>query len=197
MKRIDSVASAAFGLIFVMLAVAVAVETLMRKLFNVSLQGVDELGGYCLAIGGALAFAVALGGRAHIRIDVVHGRLPRLLRVLLNVAATLALAASAVALAWMAWISLSDSILFGSTAQTPWATPLRYPQTLWVGALALFALMSVVQAARVVGLLGLGRLDRIDGEFSPRGTREELAEEVEDLKKRGAVPVDLEQRIAS
>jgi TRAP-type C4-dicarboxylate transport system permease small subunit len=197
MKRIESLASAAFGLIFVGLALAVAVETVMRKALNVSLQGVDELGGYCLAVGGALAFAVALGSRAHIRIDVVHESLPASLRIVLNVAATLALAASAAALAWMAWIALSDSILFGSTAQTPWATPLRYPQALWVAALALFAGLGAVQAARVLLLAARGRFARIDREFSPRGAREELEEEVADIKRRGADALALDGRIAS
>lgn len=195
MKRIESFASAAFGLIFVGLALAVALETVLRKLFNISLQGVDELGGYSLAVGGALAFAAALSARAHIRIDVVHDRLPRAARIALNVLAAVALAATAVALAWMAWISLSDSILFGSTAQTPWATPLRYPQTLWVAALALFAALSLVGVARVLTLLATGRLDRLDREFSPRGAREELEEEVADLKKRGAVALDLDGKV--
>ena len=40
-----------FGLIFLGLSGVVSVETIMRKLFNMSLQGADELGGYALAIG--------------------------------------------------------------------------------------------------------------------------------------------------
>mgnify|MGYP006194141717 CR=1 FL=1 len=49
-----------FGLIFVALSLVVAVETALRKLFNISLQGADELGGYALAVGATIAFSLAL-----------------------------------------------------------------------------------------------------------------------------------------
>jgi len=193
MKRFESIAATAFGIVFLVLAVAVAVETAVRKLFNVSLQGVDELGGYCLAVGGALSFAVALVSRAHIRIDIVHERLPQTIRIVLNSVAVIALVVCALALLRMAWISLSDSLLFGSTSQTPWATPLVYPQALWVGALAIFALLGLLQLARVVTLVLGRRFGRLDREFSPRGSKEELEEELEDIRHRGAAAVDLEK----
>ena len=44
-------------------SLVVAVETVMRKVFNVSLQGADELGGYALAVGATIAFSMALLGR--------------------------------------------------------------------------------------------------------------------------------------
>jgi TRAP-type C4-dicarboxylate transport system permease small subunit len=193
MKRFESLAAALFGLIFLGLAVSVAAETLSRKIFNYSLQGVDELGGYALAVGGSLAFAVALVSRAHIRIDIVHELLPRFLRVALNVVAALSLLACALVLAWMGWVALSDSILFSSTAQTPWATPLRYPQTIWLGAMGIFALVSLLQVVRLVVLFARGRIDRVDVEYSPRGSKEELEEELADLRARGATDVDLEK----
>ncbi|MCX7152023.1 MAG: TRAP transporter small permease subunit [Proteobacteria bacterium] len=84
MKHLESVLATLFGLVFLYLSFAVAVETTMRKVFNQSLQGVDELGGYCLAVGAALAFTLALLSRAHIRIDLVHERLGRIPRAALN-----------------------------------------------------------------------------------------------------------------
>ena len=193
MKRFESLAAALFGLIFVGLAFAVAAETLSRKIFNYSLQGVDELGGYALAAGGALAFAVALVSRAHIRIDILHARLPRSLRILMNAVAVAALLVCAGVLTWMGWISLSDSILFSSTAQTPAATPLRYPQTVWVGALGIFLAVAVLQSLRFLGLLVSGRTDRADRGYSPRGSKEELEDEIADLKARGATAIDLDE----
>ena len=195
MKHFESVAATAFGLVFLVLAVAVAIETGARKLLNVSLQGVDELGGYCLAIGGALAFAVSLVSRAHIRNDLVHAYLPRVLRAGLNLLAVLALFVCALVLLYLAWVSLSDSILFGSTAQTPWATPLRHPQSLWVAALAVFALLATVQVGRVLALAAGGRLDVLDREYGPRGSKEELAEELQDIEQRGAAAIDLEESV--
>lgn len=195
MKRFETWAAWLFGLIFIGLAFAVAVETTMRKLFNRSLQGVDELGGYTLAVGAALSFAVALGARAHIRIDLVHDRLPRALRIGLNGLALLALAACAAALAWMAWYALDESILFNATAQTPWATPLRIPQSIWLAALAVFGLVCLIEIGRFMTAFAQGRWDRLDRRFGPRGSKEELEEELADLKTRGliadpALPID-------
>ena len=87
MKKLEAIAATIFGLAFLVLAGAVATETIMRKVFNRSLQGVDELGGYILALAGATSFAVALVARAHIRIDLVHDHLPLALRVILNILA--------------------------------------------------------------------------------------------------------------
>lgn len=185
MKRLEKAAAMAFGFAFLALAGAVAVETMLRKVFNRSLQGVDELGGYILAVGAALAFAVALTSQAHIRIDVVHERLPRALRVLMNVLALPALAACALSAAAMAWFALQDSIQFNSTAQTPWATPLHIPQSFWVAALALFALVAAIGTLRVLALLATGQVREIDRRYGPRGAKAELEEELADLKARG------------
>jgi len=184
MTRLENIAAAIFGAAFLILALLVALETIMRKAFNTSLQGVDELGGYLLASSAALAMAVALVSRAHIRIDLLHDFAPRPLRNLLNVAAMAALFASAVMLLRMAWIALDESILFNATAQTPWATPLRHPQTAWFAALALFVAVSFFQLVRASYLALRGEWAFLDKVYGPRGAKEELEEELADLKQR-------------
>ena len=186
MKRLETAGAWLFGLVFVVLSLAVTLEVTLRKVMNVSLQGVDELGGYALAVGSALAFSLALVARAHIRIDLVHERLPRALRVPMNLVAVLALAATAAALPVLAWFALSDSISMNSTAQTPWATPLRWPQSVWFVVLAAFALVAIGSALRAVGLVLGGRIEQADREYGPRGTKEELQEELADIEARGA-----------
>lgn len=184
MKHLERLASVVFGAAFLLLSLAIAVETGLRKLANFSLQGVDEFGGYCLAVGTGLAFAVALASGAHIRIDLVHDRLPQPLRILLNTLAVLSLAVTALALAWMAWIALSDSIAFNSTAQTPWATPLRVPQFAWVAAMVVFVAVALVLLARLAADLVRRRWTAIDRDLSPRGSDKELEEELADLAAR-------------
>ena len=187
MKRLETLAASLFGLIFLGLAFAVATETTMRKLFNRSLQGVDELGGYALAVGAALCFAVALISRAHIRIDLLHERVPRCMRIVLNALALLSLAASAATLTWMAWYALDESILFNATAQTPWATPLRIPQSVWLAALVIFLLACLIEIGRFAFGLAQKRWSMLDQAFGPRGSKEELEEELSDLKARGVI----------
>ena len=78
-----------------------------------------------------------------------------------------------------------DTIQFNATAQTPWATPLKYPQSAWVAALALFTVVAIVEAVRALALLFTGNAARIDHQYGPRGTKEELDDELADLKARG------------
>jgi len=173
-----------FGVIFVFLSLVVAVETVMRKLFSVSLQGADELGGYSLAFGATLAFTLALTGRTHIRVDVLHDHFPRWLQTALNWLSVVTVAAFACLLAWLAWFVIQDSRAYQSVSQTPWATPLAYPQMAWLAGLIVFAVVSAAYAVRATTLLLRGNFNLLDRTFGPRTTREEVAEEVEDLKAR-------------
>ena len=76
MDRFATFISRVFGVSLLFLSGFVALETVLRKLANTSLQGADELGGYVLAFGSSLAFVVTLIERAHIRIDILHRRFP-------------------------------------------------------------------------------------------------------------------------
>lgn len=173
-----------FGLIFVALSLLVAVETVMRKTFNVSLQGADELGGYALAVGATIAFSLALIGRSHIRVDVFHDRLPALLQTVLNWLSALLLAAFAGLVAWLAWFVIQDSAAYKSVSQTPWATPLVLPQSVWLAGLVVFALVATGYALRATWLLLRGRSAQLNREFGPRSTKDEVDEELQDLQAR-------------
>lgn len=173
-----------FGLMLLALSGVVTVETLVRKLFTVSLQGADELGGYTLAIGATIAFSMALMGRTHIRVDVFHDHLPRGLRSALNLLSIVSMAALATLLAVLAWFVIQDTRAYGSVAPTPWATPLVIPQTFWLVGLIVFGLLSLGYAGRALWLVASGRRDLMDREFGPRTTKEEVAVELEDLALR-------------
>ena len=184
MRTVTNAIGVLFGLMLVGLAFLVATETVTRKLFNFSFQGADELGGYTLAIGSALAFSVALVGRAHIRIDLVHMRLPAVLQALLNWISALLLAAFGLLLVYVCWNVVDDTMAYNSTAATPWATPLVYPQGVWYAALVAFALLAIALALRATLLLVRGRIGLLNREFGPHTVEDELQEELEDLKQR-------------
>jgi TRAP-type C4-dicarboxylate transport system permease small subunit len=173
-----------FGLVFVALSFVVSVETLSRKIFNFSIQGADELGGYALAAGSVIAFSLALVGRNHIRVDVFHGHFGKRTQAVLNALSYVLLAVFAVTLAFVAFTVVKDTMAYGSTAPTPWQTPLIWPQSIWYAGLLVFALMTVVYAARAATLLVLGRYDDVNHHFQPKSVKEEVREEVDDFAQR-------------
>jgi TRAP-type C4-dicarboxylate transport system permease small subunit len=185
-ERVENTLATAFGLIFLGLALVVTVETASRKLFNISLQGADELGGYALAVGSTIAFSLALMGRNHIRVDVFHEKFSPRLQAWMNWFSIVSLAALGIFIAFVAFKVLGDTLQYRSTAQTPWATPLIIPQGVWYVGLAIFALVASGYALRATGLLFSGRIDTLNHDFHPKSAKEELKEELDDLAVRQA-----------
>lgn len=184
MQRFTIVVSWLFGLLLVGLSLFVAVETVSRKAFGFSLQGADELGGYVLAIGGALSFTVALMERGHIRIDLLYARLGPLAQAILSWLAALTLALFGLFLARYCWFVIRDTIAYRSTAPTAWGTPMIYPQSIWYAALLIFTAASLWLALKATRYLLTGQIDRLNEEFHPKGAQEELDEELTDLERR-------------
>ena len=185
--RLESLLSILFGGIFSILVIVVTIETIARKLFNVSLQGADELGGYALAIGSTLAFSLAVFGRNHIRVDVLHEKLPRWLQGWMNWFAATSMAVFAIFLCFVTVNVLTDTISYSNTAQTPWATPLIYPQSIWYAGLVIFACVTSIWAIRATYLLARGRIETLNKEFEPKSAKEEIKEELDDLAQRSNI----------
>ncbi len=178
-----------FGLVFLGLSVLVAVETIVRKVFNVSIQGSAELGGYALAVGAGIGFALAVASRSHIRVDVFHERFPPALQAFFNWLSAVLMAALALFFVGVCYRVIVKTIDYGSTAQTPWATPLVYPQTVWYASLFVFAGYAVFYGARASRLYFSGQSAAVLEEFHPKGAKEELKEELDDLALRTDEPI--------
>lgn len=188
LNRLESLLAMLFGMMFLALSILIVFEVLMRKLFGFSLEGAYELGGYALAVGATLSFTLGLFGRNHIRIDIFHARLPRSLQGILNCLAAVLMAGLAGLLGYLAWGVIGETMDYHSRAQTPWATPLIYPQSVWYVGQVIFMLVAAGLALRAVYLLLRGRLERLNDEFQPKSVKQELADEVESAstRQRGA-----------
>lgn len=182
--RVENLLATVFGVTFLTLAVVVTIETIARKLFNFSLQGADELGGYALALGSTISFSLALLGRNHIRVDVFHEMMPVRVQAFLNWLSIVLLAALAVFIAVLAFKVIGDTLQYRSTAPTPWQTPLIWPQSVWYAGLLMFALVACALALRASRLYFGGDHAMLNHEFPPKSTKEELKEELEDLSSR-------------
>lgn len=186
MESIVKYISAMFGWMLVGLSFFVTSETLLRKIFNFSLQGADELGGYALAVTSSLGFLVALIDRAHIRIDIFHNMFHHTIQAVMNWLSIMTLALVGVFFTYVGWIVVSETFAYGSTAATPWATPLIWPQGVWYASLVLFALTSFGLLTRATWLSLRRQESLLVKEFGPKGAVQELTEELKQNHERSA-----------
>jgi TRAP-type C4-dicarboxylate transport system permease small subunit len=184
MQVLGKLSAIAFGSIMILLSIIVTFETIIRKLFSISLGGVDELSGYAVSIGAFLAFAVASLEHSHIRINLLYVKLPRRTQAVLNAVAAFAIAILAVSFLVFAISTLRDTIAYKSIAQTPWATPLVYPQFVWVVTSTVFAVVATILVGRAGWLLLRGDTDTLTRKFGPERVEDELAAELQSLKQR-------------
>ncbi|ALM53280.1 C4-dicarboxylate ABC transporter substrate-binding protein [Halomonas huangheensis] len=173
-----------FGAMMILLALLITLETLIRKFFSLSMGGVDELGGYAIAIAAPLAFCVAMVEQAHIRINLLHMHLPSSVQAVLNALATLSMGLMAAFLLYFTVQTVLETQLYRSIAQTPWGTPLIYPQTVWLVAMSTFVLAAVVLSFKALLLLIKRDWSTLIGQFGPGSTQDELDAELSDLEKR-------------
>ena len=159
-----------------LLSFATVGEILARKFMGRSFQGIDEIGGYTTAVFSALAFSWALVTKSHTRVDFLLGRMPSLLRAVLNAAAYASLAALAVFGAWRGWHVLEESLEFQSRANSPLGTPLWIPQGLWLAGMVAFAGACVVLACHALLLLLTNRA-RLNRFYGPMTLDEEIEAE--------------------
>jgi len=183
-RRYKRLASNIFGVLMLALALLVTAETLLRKLFSISLGGVDELAGYSITIGAPLAFAVCLIDRSHIRINLLYIFMRPRLKAWMDCLSVFAIGLVAIFLFAFAVKTVMDTQTYQSLAQTPWATPLIYPQSLWLIAVSVFVLPAVLLPLRAMLMLSRGQHAALSSQFGPDTPQDELKAELEDLKRR-------------
>lgn len=149
LKKIIDGACLACGWALMGVIALMCFEVVARKMLNFSIQGVDEIGGYTIAVISCIGFAAALGYGEHVRIDLFIVRTGPSLRYWLDVLAYFVTAVVAISIAYHAYGVLEETLEFGSVATSPLQTPMWIPQSLWFGGLLLFAIVGVFTAWRV------------------------------------------------
>lgn len=145
------------GILIVLSAFLVTIEVFLRKIFNVSLGGADELSGYAFGVATALALSYALFERAHIRVDALMGVIPRALHPLLNLFGLVLLVGFAFVVTMMVWSMVGDTLANNSRSITPMRVPLAIPQIPWLLGWCLFVATGVL-----IGLVAVSRWIRGD-----------------------------------
>ena len=170
-------AAIACGWGVLVLSAAITVEILGRKLFAFSFHGIDDIGGYVLAITAAVGASYTMAMRGHTRVDVFLVRMPQGLQRFLNLLAMATMALFAVFATWRGSVVLLESIEFQSVATNPLQTPLWQPQSLWLLGIALFAAIAVAYAVHAALLYARGsaQLNRL---YGPMTAQDELEAEL-------------------
>lgn len=132
------------GILILGSAVLVTIEVLLRRFFNYSIGGADELSGYAFAVATTFGFAYALFERAHIRVDALLVILPRWLRIAFSFFGLALLVGFAAIICLQAWGLVSDTLQHGSRSITPMRTPLAIPQIPWLLGWGFFVLCGIV-----------------------------------------------------
>ncbi len=132
-RRLNRWIARLLGVALLAMGALILIEIALRRTVGSALGGSDEIAGYVMAAIAAWGFAYALGERAHVRIDLLHRRLPPSLGSWLDVIALALTAMVAALVSFYGWRVLATTLDRGSRANTPLETPLWIPQAIWVG----------------------------------------------------------------
>ena len=172
------------GALVLLAAILIGIDVVLRKLFNTSIGGADELAGYALAIGTSWSLAAALLERAHIRIDSLYVLLHNRVRLVLDFAGLALFIAFFGLIAWHGSSMVMQSWASASRSQSALQTPTVLPQSIWILGLFVFIVIGALLFLHALILLGRGRVAEVAGAIGTRSAEEEVADEIRDLTDR-------------
>jgi TRAP-type mannitol/chloroaromatic compound transport system permease small subunit len=174
------------GLLIVASALLVGVEVMIRRAFDLTIGGADELSGFALAISTAFGLAFTLLERAHIRIDSLYVHLPVRVCALLDILGLALLLGFFGLITWHAFGVLETSWRLGARSVSPMATPLIIPQALWVAGLIMFLLIGALLLMRALAALVRGDAVSVQRLLGSRSVSEELEAELDEQERMRA-----------
>lgn len=176
-NRLSQVAVWIGGALLIFAALMTTVDVFLRKLFNWSFGGADEIAGYMFAISTALAMSYALLQRTHVRIDALYTVLPPRIRTVLDILAFLMLASFLGLITERAYAVFIGSYESSSVSITPLVTPLALPQAFWFAGFVFVMIVVVLITLRIAVAVYQRDWVRIAQLVGARGLDEEVEEE--------------------
>jgi len=173
------------GALVLLAALLIGVDVVLRKFFDASIGGADELAGYALALGTTWALAATLLERAHIRIDSLYVLLTRPLRFTLDIAGLVLLVTFFALIAWHGASVVAQSWTAESRSQSALQTPLVIPQAIWLLGLITFVAIGLLLLVQAWMLAACGQHAAVAKLLSTRSAEEEVDDEIRDLRDRG------------
>ena len=177
-ERISQYAAWVSGTVLLLTCFMIAIEVMLRKGFSISMGGADEISNYALAMSCSWAFAFTLFRKAHIRIDVLYTRMGIAMRFALDIISLVLFALFMTIVSYYAGLVLHTSIARQSVANTPLATPLWIPQSLWLIGLIGFSVSIYLILAGVIFNLIKGHAEKAQQLAGASTLEEEIEEDV-------------------
>lgn len=181
------------GFSLLIAAFVIVIEVVGRKIGGTEFLGLtmpqfrvpgsDEYSGYIFGGATVWAYAYCLIHRSHIRIDALYNIFPQRVRAVLDVIGLAFLAFYITYLTERAWTVLLGTLEKGSRAATPQQTPLWLPQTVWVGGLTFFTIVTLFLLLYATLCLFTGRTTEVQRLAGTMSVQEEVEEETRGVKE--------------
>ena len=181
------------GFSLLIAAFVIVIEVVGRKIGGTEFLGLtmpqfrvpgsDEYSGYIFGGATVWAYAYCLIHRSHIRIDALYNIFPQRVRAVLDVIGLAFLAFYITYLTERAWTVLLGTLEKGSRAATPQQTPLWLPQTVWVGGLTFFTIVTLFLLLYATLCLFTGRTTEVQKLAGTMSVQEEVEEETRGVKE--------------
>lgn len=175
------------GGLCVLVSFVIAAAVVMRKVFNVSIVGADEISSFILAASCSWGFAFALLHRAHVRVESLQLVLPRRLCAILDIVGLILLGAFVAVIAWYTANVLALSIDMGALADML-DVPLWLPQAFWVAGFVVSVILAALLVIRSLIAFLTGDLAALQALIGSRSAVEEAAQEKSRVGRYGGDP---------
>ena len=174
------------GALVLLAALLIGVDVVLRKFFQMSIGGADEIAGYGLALGTSWGLGATLLDRAHIRIDSLYVVFPRWLRLTLDLVGLALFLGFFGLVALRGWDVVELSWISSSRSHTALETPTVIPQFLWVAGFAILLAAGILLIVQAVLLMARGEYGAATRVISTRSAAEEVEDEIRFIKEREA-----------
>ncbi len=165
------------GSLIILSALLVTVEVVLRKFFNISIGGADELSGYAFGIATSCGMAYALFERAHIRVDVFFNIFPRWLQIIANLFGLILLGGFVAVICFTAWGLVADTLSHNSHSITPMRIPLSVPQIPWLAGWLFFLFCCVLLLVKSLLAFCTGNIETGNRLIGPKSINEQIRDE--------------------
>lgn len=158
-------------------AVPIAIDVIARATLGRTVVESFEISEYALAACIGLGLGYTVTTRANVRVDILTARLPRQVRLYVDLFASMTLAATAVACAWYAFGVLEETWRLGARSISTLQVPLILPQSVWWIGFFWFATIACLTPALAIARL----FARDPGGAEALISNPQLSEEMEEI----------------